>query len=154
MNELRREDQPDVLWIGPVGPIPIIDEDDPRFAEERAEWSRARAKAQSLHSAEELLAGARDVDWRVRYESLPRLVARWHADDRTLPTLLELAEHDPAWQVRSAAIMAFLSFDNDFVPVAARRAVDDASEEVRWSASYVLFQLGYSESLQPPGRNQ
>lgn len=153
MNELPPEDQPDVLWIGSVGPIPIIDEDDPRFAEERAKWSRARAKAQSLHSAEELLAGVRDVDWRVRHESVPRLLARWHDDDRTLLTILELAEHDPVWQVRSAAIMKLLSFDSDSVPVAARRALDDASEEVRWSANYVLFQLGHSDSLQPPWRD-
>lgn len=113
----------------------------------------ARAKAQSLHSAEELLAGVRDVDWRVRHESVPRLLARWHDDDRTLLTILELAEHDPVWQVRSAAIMKLLSFDSDSVPVAARRALDDASEEVRWSANYVLFQLGHSDSLQPPWRD-
>jgi hypothetical protein len=45
MQDLPPEDQPDEVWIGPVGPIPIIDEDDPRFEEERAAWSAANRKA-------------------------------------------------------------------------------------------------------------
>jgi hypothetical protein len=75
MNELPPEDQPDVVWVGPVGPIPIHYEDDPRFEEERAAWSHARRKAQALHSAEELLGGVVDDDWRVRCESIVRLAA-------------------------------------------------------------------------------
>jgi hypothetical protein len=42
MNELPPDDQPDVVGVGPVGPIPIHYEDDPRFEEERAAWSHAR----------------------------------------------------------------------------------------------------------------
>jgi hypothetical protein len=63
MNELPHEDQPDVVWVGPVGPIPIHYEDDPRFEEEPAALSHARKKAQALHSAEELLEGVVDDDW-------------------------------------------------------------------------------------------
>jgi hypothetical protein len=83
MEDQPPEDQPDEIWIGPIGPIPIIDEDDPRFEADRASWSVARRKAQALHSAEELLEGITDVDWRVRHESMPRLVARWKDDPRT-----------------------------------------------------------------------
>jgi hypothetical protein len=80
MRDLPPEDQPDEISVGPVGPIPIIHDDDPRFEEERAAWSAATKKAQALHSAEELLEGVRDPDWRVRHEAIPRLVTRWKDD--------------------------------------------------------------------------
>jgi len=83
MNELPPEDKPDVVWVGPVGPVPIHYEDDPRFEDERVAWSKARKKAQALHSAEEGLKGVTDDDWRVRFESVDRLAARWHDDGRT-----------------------------------------------------------------------
>src|SRR4029450_5394485 len=101
MNKPPPEDQPGVVWVGPVGPISIHYEDDPRFEEERAAWSHARNKAQALRSAEEVLGGVVDDDWRVRCESIDRLAARSHDDPRTLPALLDLAEHDSVWQVRS-----------------------------------------------------
>jgi len=75
-RDLQPEDQPERIEIGEVGPIPIIDDDDPRFEAERAAWLAATSKAQGLHSAEELLARVRDPDWRVRFGSVDRLVAR------------------------------------------------------------------------------
>jgi hypothetical protein len=102
VSELPLEDRPDSIWIGPVDPIPVHYEDDPRFEDERAAWSSARKKAQALHTADELLDGVTDSDWRVRFESVDRLAARWHDDSRTLPALLELAEHDLVWQVRGS----------------------------------------------------
>jgi HEAT repeat protein len=146
MNKLPPEDQPDVVWVGPVGPIPIRYEDDPRFEEERAAWSHARKKAQALHSAEELLGGVVDDDWRVRCESIDRLAARWHDDPRTLPALLDLAEHDSVWQVRSGATMRLVDFDPDAVAPVARQGMSDPSADVRWSANFVLFQFGLSKS--------
>jgi HEAT repeat protein len=146
MTSLPPEDQPDVVSIGPVGPIPIIDDDDPRFAEERAAWSSATAKAQALHSADELVSGLHDPDWRVRHESIDRLVARWPDDPRTLPTLLELAEHDPVWQVRSAATMPLTRFDPERVVPVARGVMEDSVAEVRWAANFVLFQFGLADS--------
>lgn len=74
--QLPPEDQPDTIDIGPVKGIPIFHDDDPRLEEDRALWSAATRKAQALHSADELLAGLRDHDWRVRHESVDRLVAR------------------------------------------------------------------------------
>jgi HEAT repeat protein len=146
MTNLPPEDQPPIVWVGPVGPIPIHYEDDPRFEEERAAWSDARKKAQALHSAEELLGGVIDDNWRVRYESIDRLAARWHDDPRTLPALLELAEHDSVWQVRSSATMRLVDFDPDAVVPVARRGLSDPSADVRWSANFVLFQFGVSKS--------
>jgi len=148
MSSLLPEDQPDVVWIDPVGPIPIIEDDDPRFVEERAAWSKARAKAQALHSADELVSGVHDSDWRVRHESIDRLVARWPDDPRPLASLLQLAEHDPAWQVRSEATIPLIRFDPDRVEPAVRRVLKDPVGDVRWAANFVLFQFGLSDSLE------
>ena len=145
MNELPPDDRPDVVWVGPVGPIPIQYKDDPRFEGERAAWSHARKKAQALHAAEELLEGVVDDDWRVRCESIDRLAARWHDDPRTLPALLDVAEHDSVWQVRSSATMRLEDFDPDAVVPVARRGLTDPSADVRWSANFVLFQFGLSK---------
>jgi HEAT repeat protein len=48
----------------------------PRLTEERAAWSAARRSAQTLHTPDELIAGMSDPDWRVRYETVDRLIAR------------------------------------------------------------------------------
>lgn len=109
-------------------------------------WSNARKKAQGLHSAEQLLDGVTDKDWRIRFESVDRLAARWHDDRRTLPALLELAEHDPVWQVRARGTMRLVDFDRDAVVLIARRGLSDPSADVRWSANFVLFQFGLSNS--------
>jgi HEAT repeat protein len=150
MADLPPEDRPDVIWIGSIGPIPIIDEDDPRFEEEQAAQSAANRKAQALHSADELLEGVRDEDWRVRYESVDRLVARWSADPRTVDVLIEVASADPAWQVRSKAMMRLDEFDPDRVEPTLRRGLADPNEDVRWSARFILFQLGLIDDP-PPG---
>jgi hypothetical protein len=150
MAELPPEDRPDEIWVGPVGPIPIIDEDDPRFEAERAAWSAATTKAQALHSADELLEGVRDSNWRVRFESVPRLVARWKNDPRTLPRLLDVVANDPTSEVRAAAVMEFLEFDPDDVATTLGAVVEDEDADVRWTAAYVGFQLGLSDEP-PPG---
>jgi HEAT repeats len=89
-----------------------------------------RKKAQGLHSVEQLLEGVADKDWRIRFESVDRLAARWHDDRRTLPALLELAEHDPAWQVRARGTMRLVDFDRDAVVPIARRGLSDPSADV------------------------
>jgi HEAT repeat protein len=150
MTDLPPEDRPDEIWIGPIGPIPIIDEDDPRFVEERAAQSTANRKAQALHSADELLEGVRDKDWRVRHESVDRLVARWSKDARTVDALIELASADPAWQVRSKAMMRLDEFDLERVEPTLQAGLDDPHEDVRWSARFILFQLGLIDEP-PPG---
>jgi HEAT repeat protein len=148
MKDLPPEDQPDQIWIGPVGPIPIIHEDDPRFEEERAAWSAARKTAQALHSVDELLEGVRHPDWRVRHESVSRLRARWEEDPRTLETILDLAKRDEAWQVRDAAVMELLRFEPRDIEATVRAALEDANDDVRWAASYVLWQSGLTDD--PP----
>ena len=122
MNDLPPEDLPDEITIGPVGPIPIIDDDDPRFEAERSAWSSARTRAQALHSVEELLDGLADDDWRVRFESISRLIARWRNDARTPLAVGRIAEHDPVWQVRARAMTRLYEFDPSTSASSPRRS--------------------------------
>jgi HEAT repeat protein len=142
MNEMPPEDQPDVVYIGPVGPIPIFHDDDPRLAADRAAWSAARRKAQAMHSADDLLDGLTDADWRVRHEVVDRLIARARDDPRKLPALLQAATGDIAWQVRDAVTIRLHEFEPEKVRPVLLAALADPSPEVRWSASYALDQLG------------
>jgi HEAT repeat protein len=138
--DLPREDQPDNIDIGPVRGIPIIHDDDPRFAEERAAWSRAGAGAQAMHSADALLGGLRDDDWMVRHEVIDRLVARAGDDPRTGPALI-VAAGDSSWEVRSAAVMQLGHFGAALVE-RVRAALTDEHPEVRDSAGLALEMLG------------
>ena len=42
--------------------------------------------------------------------------------------------------------MRLLDFDRDAVVAIARRGLSDPSADVRWSANFVLFQFGLSNS--------
>ena len=120
--------------------IPIIQDDDPQVAEDQAAWSAARLAAQALQSADELLWGLRHHDWRVRHESVARLVARHRDDGRTLLALLGAAVHDRSWQVRDAVLWGLMEFDTGAVLPVLQAAAHDVHEEVRWSAQFALFQ--------------
>jgi hypothetical protein len=111
MTMLPPEDQPDAIDIGPVRGIPIIDPDDPRFEGERRAWSQARAKAQAMHSADELLQGLCDDDWMVRFEVVDRLIARARDDERTVPALLAAAD-DSVPAVRETVVMRLCHFSD------------------------------------------
>jgi HEAT repeat protein len=149
--ELPPEDRPDTVDIGPIKGIPIFHDDDPRLTEERAAWSAARRSAQTLHTPDELIAGMSDPDWRVRHETVDRLIARGRGDDRTLPVLLNAATTDEAWQVRDAVVMRLHEFDRDAVLLVLREAENDGVGDVRWSARYSLFQMGLGPH---PGSSQ
>lgn len=140
--ERQSDHQPDTISIGPVTGIPIYRESDPRDAEEDVGWSAARKKAQALHSADELLSGFGDQDWRVRHECVDRLIARARSDPRTFPALIEAATSDEAWQVRDAVVLRLCDFDLRSVIDVLHAAAGDPHPEVRWSAAYSLRQLG------------
>jgi HEAT repeat protein len=130
------------ISIGPVTGIAVVRDDDPRHAGEAARWSAARKRAQALHSADELLAGLSDQDWRARHECTARLIARAPEDPRTLPALIKAAGSDEAWQVRDAIVMGLCQFDLRSVHAVLLRATADPHPEVRWSAAFSLRQLG------------
>jgi HEAT repeat protein len=138
------EDQPDTIDIGPVTDIPVFHEDDPRLEEDKEKWSAATKTAQALHSPDELLSGLGDQHWRVRHETVDRLIARAKNDPRTLPALIQAANSDESWQVRDAVVMRLHDFRSSNVLEALRIAAVDTHPEVRWSAAYSLNQLGVS----------
>jgi hypothetical protein len=142
--ELPPEDGPDEIWIGPVGPIPVHYDDDPRLVDDQAAWSEARARAQAMHSPDELLEGLVDPDWRVRHEVVDRLIARARAreDHRTLPALLKALAEDPAWQVRDAVAIRMSGFEPHVVLPSLLAACGDNHPEVRWSVEFAINQLG------------
>lgn len=141
--DLPPEDRPDTIDIGPILNIPIVDDDDPRLMEDRATWSAATRTAQALHSSDELLQGLRHHDWRVRHQSVARLVARARDDVRTLPALLKAAVHDRSWQVRDAVVWGLLAFGTGDVLAVIQAAGHDVHRDVRWSGRFALFQKGH-----------
>jgi HEAT repeat protein len=140
--QLPPQDQPDTFDIGPVKDIPVFHEDDPRLEEDQEKWSAATKEAQALHSPDELLSGLSDPDWRVRHETVDRLIARAKNDPRTIPALIQAASSDESWQVRDAVVMRLPDFHSQEVLEALRTATEDEHPEVRWSAAYSLNQLG------------
>jgi hypothetical protein len=72
-------DKPDEIWIGPIGPIPIVGEDDPQ----RLAANAASRIAQVAIECDDLIALLRDhPDPLVRMEAVPRLKARFPSDAR------------------------------------------------------------------------
>jgi HEAT repeat protein len=141
-HQLPPDDQPDEIWVGPVGPIPIQYEDDPRLASERTRWHDANVRSQAMLTADELLGGLEDEEWRVRVGVVERLVARAGSDERTVPSLIDTLLTDTAWQVRDAVAMALKAFPGDGrVLEALRTATADENDEVRWSVGFALAQL-------------
>ncbi len=114
-GELPPEDQPHTIDIGPVKGIPIHYDDDPRFEAERRARSLATAKAQAMHSPDELLAGLLDPDWMVRIEVIDRLIARGRDDPRTVPALITAAESDASPDIRSTILMRLHRFQSNRV---------------------------------------
>ena len=141
-HETPSADQPDTIWIGPVGPIPVFHDDDPRLQVDREEGRRFAAIVDAMHSADELLAGLRHPEDEVRWRVIDRLLARAGNDPRTVPAMIEALRADPSWKVRDTIAMRFAGLTDPRIIVALRRAMNDDHEEVRWSARYALNQLG------------
>lgn len=140
------QDDADVIWIGPVGPIPVFHDDDFRLAEDRERGRVTAAAADAMHTAEELLHGMRHDDPDVRWRVVARLIARWGSDERTLPTLLTALATDASAAVRDTVAMSLLAFPEDpRVQDALNSALQDLDEDVRWSAEYCLTQLRWAE---------
>jgi HEAT repeat protein len=137
------EDRADAIYLGPVGPIPIFQDDDFRLEKDHARAKLNAAIADAMHSAEELLEGVREhPDEDVRCRAVPRLVARWRTDPRTDPALLEGLAEEASSYVRDDIAIALGSFDEPRVVTALRAALNDENQDVGWSAEHSLAQLG------------
>jgi HEAT repeat protein len=143
MNDLPNEDQPDEIWIGPVGPIPVHYGDDPRLESERQAWKDVSATVDRLRTPDELLEAFNGQDWRVRVWVLDRLVALAKKDERLVPAMVEHLNADPAWQVRDRVATMLARFPSDKrIKSALREALGDSNSDVRESAIYALAQRG------------
>lgn len=129
-----RSDEPDTVSIGSIGPIPIIEYDDPRFDVQRAAGRQAAAVADALHSPEDLQKGLLNVDPDVRWRVVPRLVARGREHVGTIPALLRTLATDGSARVRCAVAENLYWFDDDRVVAALKIALKDDDEETREAA--------------------
>jgi len=142
VTEQPPDDQPDEIWIGPVGPIPVHYVDDPRLERDRAAWRNAAAVADGLVTADELLSGLGNGDWRVRLWVIDRIVARASSDERVVPELIEHLKEDPAWQVRDRIAGALAEFPAEQRVIEALVIAEaDEHDEVRQSSAYALEQI-------------
>ena len=91
----------DELWFG-LTRIRVSDEMTP----ERQRWIEAGRVAQAAHSSADLSRLIEShPDYRVRYEAIPRLRARFPNDPETLDVLAVASRNSEA-AVRDAAVMA------------------------------------------------
>ena len=142
VSELAGADEPVMaddqrgIWIGPVGPIPVSDEQTPLQLVAEA----GTVRAQKLTTVDEHLDALRsDPDEWTRCEVVARLEARGRDDARTVPALLDALANDSSAFVRDAAAMALCGHvEEDRVADALAHALADEDAEVRWSAAYGL----------------
>ncbi len=132
------------MWVGPVGPIPIVDKIDP---DEEAKGRADAAVADALHSAGELQGGMFHDRAGVRRRVVGRLIARGFSDEATIPTLLSVLREDPSADVRFMVAMSMYEFGPDPRVIEALRetANRDPDFDVRSEALYSLDQLGLLE---------
>jgi HEAT repeat protein len=139
-------DHPDDIWIGPIGPIPIVREDGPQRLAAKA----ASRIAQAAIECDDLIALIRDhPDPLVRMEAVPRLKARFPSDSRAQDAWIN-AVTDADEAVRCAAISAIadlaLPLAGDLLGV----ALQDVDPDVRFFAALGLQQLGDARAPDDP----
>jgi HEAT repeat protein len=133
------------MWFG-LNRVRVSDETTP----ERQQWAEAGRVAQAAHSREDL---ARLVsshgDYRVRYQAIPRLRARFPDDDETLEALAA-ASHDPEAAVRDAAVMALRSMTQAAAADLIADRLTDEEFDVRLTAAESLASLGDARAPSDP----
>ena len=129
-------DETEHIWIGGVGPIAVRE---PSPAETHQRELNAAA-ADAMHTSEELQAGMYHELADVRRRVVARLIARGADDPATIPTLLDVLQHDPSPAVRGTVAFSLVHFPDDARVVAALEtsASSDVESEVRADARYGL----------------
>lgn len=126
------------IRIGPIGPIPIVNDDDPcREAAEVA--SRIAQAAVSCDDLLTLIAGHQDP--LVRAEAVPRLKARFPEEGKVQEVLLR-AVSDVDEGVRCAAISAVADLRLARARDLLATALHDPCPDVRFFAAIGLQHLG------------
>jgi len=134
---MSNDDDDNVVWIGPIGPIPIMEDDDPRRAALRESDRIAQAAVDCRDLVELVL---QHPDPIVRLGAVPRLKARFPNDPSAQKALVNaIGDVDEA--VRCAAISAVtdlaLPEARDLLVV----ALSDPEPDVRFFAAVGLQAL-------------
>lgn len=131
------------IWIEGVGAIPV--------REPTAEESRQRqldaAVADALHTPEDLQRGMYHERPNVRWRVVARLVARGFDHPSTVPTFLDVLQHDPSPVVRGMVAFTLHRFSDDsrVLPALEQSGRSDPDDQVRADARYSLDQVEYSQ---------
>ena len=131
------KDDRESTWIGPIGPIPILADDDPKLVARRESARIAQAAIECVDLIELVL---RHPDPIVRMEAVPRLKARFPSDTSSQHALIR-ALKDQDEGVRCEAISAVADLA---VPGAGDRlaaALSDPVPDVRFFAAIGLQTL-------------
>jgi HEAT repeat protein len=139
-------DKPDEVWIGPVGPVPIVRNDNSR----RLAANAASSIAQAAIGRDDLIALVLDhPDPLVRMEAVPCLKARFPSDSRTQDALMN-AVTDVDESVRCEAISAIADLALPLAGDLLAAALQDAEPDVRFFAALGLQQLGDARAPDDP----
>jgi HEAT repeat protein len=137
-THMRNDRQADpAFFIGPIGPIPVRDDDDPAAVA----GALAARSVGSMLVADELLEAIADPDPQIRFRAVERLAARHPDDARTVPALIA-ALSDSAWEVRDSAAQALWNLRDPSAREALANALDDSVDDVGWTAATALRELG------------
>ncbi|HEY8815075.1 MAG TPA: HEAT repeat domain-containing protein [Candidatus Dormibacteraeota bacterium] len=134
------------FFVGPIGPIPIVSEDDPRRVAARA----ASRVAQAAVECDDLIALVLNhPDAMVRMEAVPRLKARFPNDTGAHNALMQ-AVTDGDEAVRCAGVDAVADLALPLAGDLLVRALNDTDADVRFFAALGLQQLGDARAPDDP----
>jgi len=126
------------LFVGPIGPIPIVSDDDQRRVAARA----ASRVAQAAVDCDDLIALVLNhPDAMVRMEAVPRLKARFPKDTGAHAALTH-AVSDSDEAVRCAALSAVADLALPRAGDLLATALNDTEPDVRYFAAIGLQHLG------------
>lgn len=132
------------MWIGPIGPIRILANDDPRIIARQLAEGRAAAVLTDLTTVEELVAALSHEDLYVRRGAVNRLIKEGLADAEAAAALLVTLRQDPDVIVRMDAANFFSRVDGlSGRQLEELRGAADEDEDVRDSVALALFQQGH-----------
>ena len=132
------DDKPNDIWIGPIGPIKVVRDDNAQ----RLPANAASRIAQTAVECDDLVALVCDhSDPLVRMEAVPRLKARFPSDSRAQTALVN-AVIDVDESVRCVAISAIADLALPIAGDLLAAALQDPKPDVRFFAAIGLEQLG------------
>jgi hypothetical protein len=134
------------FFVGPIGPIPIVSEDDPRRVAARA----ASRVAQAAVDCDDLIALVlKHPDAIVRMEAVDRLKARFPNDTGAQEALMRAVTDDDE-AVRCGAVSAVADLSLPLAGDLLATALNDAEPDVRFFAARGLQQLGDARAPDDP----